>query len=263
MPFGNSAFGTPPHTTPHPTTPPHPTARQGTAGHGTAQHSTLQHTDCTALHRTVPNQVPHFQFLDLCTKYNLMAIVTFSMDKNLYPDLTDDTIVSEVLANFRHVVRVNKGHPAILMYAIGNEPNSPDDPASFSDSLGSFFQFMEQLKRVRDDEEGFGDYYPHPIMVPMADTNTFAEEVVTYDYAEHEVWGVQVCSALGVVSHRVRYCCVVWCGAVWCGVEWCAEGAVTRRQRPGCLPTGTGKRGGCVRRVRAVCECVFCGGKWE
>ena len=39
-----------------------------------------------------------------------------------------------------------------------------------------------------------------------------------------------------------------WCGVVlvWCGVVWCAEGAVTRTQWPGCLPTGTGKREGCV-----------------
>ena len=36
-------------------------------------------------------------------------------------------------------------------------------------------------------------------------------------------------------------------GPVFCGVVWCAEGAVTRRQWPGCLPTGTGKRAGlCV-----------------
>ena len=48
---------------------------------------------------------------------------------------------------------------------------------------------------------------------------------------------------------------------VQCCVVWCAEGAVTRRQRPGCLATGTGKREGCVSYARAVCECVYHGGK--
>ena len=58
------------------------------------------------------------------------------------------------------------------------------------------------------------------------------------------VWcGVVWC---GVVWCRVVWCGVVWCGVVWCGVVWCAEGAVTTRQWPGCLPTGTGKREGCV-----------------
>ena len=42
---------------------------------------------------------------------------------------------------------------------------------------------------------------------------------------------------------------------------WCAEGAVTRRQWPGCLPTGTGKREGCECSTRAVCKCVVIGGK--
>ena len=60
-------------------------------------------------------------------------------------------------------------------------------------ALPLFFasQFLEQIKRVRDDEEGFGDYHPHPLMVPMADTATFAMEVATYDFADHEIWGVQ------------------------------------------------------------------------
>ena len=67
-------------------------------------------------------------------------------------------------------------------------------------------------------------------------------------------------------------CCgVVWCGAVWCGavrcgvvrcgVVWCAEGAVTRRQWPGCLITGTSKREGCVFGARAVCTSVVIGGE--
>ena len=59
------------------------------------------------------------------------------------------------------------------------------------------------------------------------------------------VWcGVVWCGVVwcGVVWCGMVWCGVVWCGVVWCGVVWCAEGAVTRRQCPGCLPTGTRKR---------------------
>ena len=56
------------------------------------------------------------------------------------------------------------------------------------------------------------------------------------------------CDCVGVVS--------VLCYVVW----WCAEGAVTRRQWPGCLPTSTGKREGRVSGARVVC--VVIGGKW-
>ena len=70
------------------------------------------------------------------------------------------------------------------------------------------------------------------------------------------VWcGVVWCGVVwcGVVWCGVVWCGVVWCGVVWCGVVWCAEGAVTKRQRPGCLPTGTGKRAGlCVLCARCV-----------
>ena len=60
----------------------------------------------------------------------------------------------------------------------------------------------------------------------------------------------------GVVWCGVVWCGVVWCGVVWCGVVWCAEGAVTRRQWPGCLPTGTGKRAGlCVLCARRAYVC--------
>ena len=44
---------------------------------------------------------------------------------------------------------------------------------------------------MRDDEESFGPYFPHPLLVPMADENSWATEVATYDHARHEVWGVQ------------------------------------------------------------------------
>ena len=60
----------------------------------------------------------------------------------------------------------------------------------------------------------------------------------------------------GVVWCGVVWCGVVWCGVVWCGVVWCAEGVVTRRQWPGCLPTGTGKGEGCVSKC-ALCASVL------
>ena len=68
----------------------------------------------------------------------------------------------------------------------------------------------------------------------------------------HSAWGqweVEVLQCTATLP-------VVWCGVVWCGVVWCAEGAVTRRQWPGCLPTGTGKREGCVSKC-ALCASVL------
>ena len=79
---------------------------------------------------------------------------------------------------------------------------------------------------------------------------------------------------------REGLCCVgLWCVGMWSAGPWCeglcyvglrctgaccvgfgvcccAEGAVTRRQWPGCFPTGISKREGCVCCVRVVCNCA-------
>ena len=132
----------------------------------------------------------HWDFLDLCHKYGLMVIVTFWMDRNLYPDLTNDDTVEACMANFRHVLRQNKGHPAVLMWAVGLEPNDPGRTSSYSRDLGMYFDFIENLRQVRDDEETTANYYPHPLLVPLADFD-FMRIVRDYNTAQHDVWGVQ------------------------------------------------------------------------
>ena len=48
---------------------------------------------------------------------------------------------------------------------------------------------------------------------------------------------------------------MVWCGVVWCGVVWYGvpKALLPKGKRPGCLPTGTGKRAGlCVLCARCA-----------
>ena len=109
----------------------------------------------------------HNDFLELCRTVGLRVIITFAMDTSLYADLTDEATASVVLRNFRHTVRAYKGHPAVLMWAISNEPNDEGNPDSYASArrLGDFFHFLRRLAEVRDDEEGFGQYHPHPMLV--------------------------------------------------------------------------------------------------
>ena len=87
-------------------------------------------------------------------------------------------------------------------------------------------------------------------------------------------FGVLCCGALccgTLCCGVVVFCIVVFCVVVFCVlvcyvvvlyvVVFCAEGAVTIRQWPGCLPTGTRKREGCVYSACAVCKCVDVGRK--
>ena len=72
------------------------------------------------------------------------------------------------------------------------------------------------------------------------------------------VWcGVVWCGVVwcGVVWCGVVWCGVVWCGVLWCGVVWCGvpKALLPKGKRPGCLPTGTGKRAGlCVLCARCA-----------
>ena len=72
------------------------------------------------------------------------------------------------------------------------------------------------------------------------------------------VWcGVVWCGVVrcGVVWCGVVWCGVVWCSVVWCGVVWCGvpKALLPKGKRPGCLPTGTGKRAGlCVLCARCA-----------
>ena len=63
-----------------------------------------------------------------------------------------------------------------------------------------------------------------------------------------------------VVLRCVVLCCVVWCGVVSCCVVLCGvvlcgvpKALLPKGKRPGCLPTGKGKRAGlcvlCARRA--------------
>ena len=73
-----------------------------------------------------------------------------------------------------------------------------------------------------------------------------------------DVWGVVwygggagVCGMCG----HVVWCGVVWFGVVWYGVVWCGvpKALLPKGKRPGCLPTGTGKRAGlCVLCARCA-----------
>ena len=73
-------------------------------------------------------------------------------------------------------------------------------------------------------------------------------------YTALEQWAVDLLQYTGTLlgSHTAGGS-GQWCGVVWCGVVWCAEGAITKWQRPGCLPKGKGKRAGlCVLCARCV-----------
>eukprot|EP01079_Euglenida_sp_SAG-EU17-18_P004284 gene4284-4571_t len=81
----------------------------------------------------------HSEFLQECERLGVSVIITFWMDRALYPDIANDETAR---VNFRHMVRQYKRFPAVLMWAIGNEPNLPDNPYSFANMMSEYFSFV-------------------------------------------------------------------------------------------------------------------------
>ena len=109
--------------------------------------------------------------------------------------------------------------------------------------LGSYFCRVTLCSAVnspisyRDDQY---DVVPGGQYVALTqDPNTFLQQRVVSGQAHA---GIVI--LVEVHDNIIGILCVVLC---------CAEGAVTKRQRPGCLPTGKGKRAGlCVLCAHCV-----------
>lgn len=74
------------------------------------------------------NTANHNDFLDKA--YNngvnpIYVIVSFWMRESVYPDISSPAARARIKADFRNMVALHKNHPAVLMWAIGNELNAP------------------------------------------------------------------------------------------------------------------------------------------
>ena len=129
----------------------------------------------------------HSDFLDAA--YNsgicpIYVIVSYWLDASC--DISDPTVRQAIKAEFTQMVAIHKNHPAVLMWAIGNELNAP---WMFGDS-DDLFSLVDEMAQAAHIEEG--DNY-HPTTTPLADIdliNTIANrdpEVPNLD-----VWSVQV-----------------------------------------------------------------------
>lgn len=136
------------------------------------------------------NAADHQDFLDKA--YNdgvnpIFVIATFSMDPSLHPDISSPSTRAKINADFRAMVAAHKGHPAILMWSIGNELNAPE---MYGDRLSDLFSLINQMAGEAHQEEG-----PNfrPVIAPLADIdliNTIANNEPLL--SSLDLWGVNI-----------------------------------------------------------------------
>jgi hypothetical protein len=133
------------------------------------------------------NDADHSDFLDAAYGNGfspVRVIVSFWLSNDR--DISDPTVRQTIKTEFTQMIANHKDHPAVLMWAIGNELNAPwmygDDDDLFS--------LIDEMALAAHIEEG--DNY-HPVTTPLVDIdliNTIAHrdpEVPNLD-----VWSVQV-----------------------------------------------------------------------
>jgi len=134
------------------------------------------------------NGADHTDFLDKA--YNnginpIYVIVTFWMGSGY--DISDTNVRNTIKANFRLMVAAHKNHPAVLMWAIGNELNAP---WMYGDKPDDLFSLIDEMAQEAHEEEGEN---PHPVTTPLADIDLI-NTIAHYDplMPHLDVWSVQV-----------------------------------------------------------------------
>jgi beta-galactosidase/beta-glucuronidase len=162
----------------------------------TSDYSALYNRDLALLRQMGANTVrlwgwktsaDHSDFLDAA--YNngnhpIYVIASYWLNANV--NISDPAVRQGIKGEFTEMVAVHKNHPAVLMWAIGNELNAPWMYGDRDD----LFSLIDEMAQAAPLEEGSK---PHPVTTPLADINlnhTIANrdpEVPNLD-----VWSVQV-----------------------------------------------------------------------
>ncbi len=114
----------------------------------------------------------------------IYVIASFWLDPSR--NISDPTAREVIIAEFTQMVAIHKNHPAVLMWAIGNELNAP---WMFGDS-DDLFSLVDEMAQAAHTEEG-ANY--HPVTTPLADIDLI-DTIANRDseVPNLDIWSVQV-----------------------------------------------------------------------
>ncbi len=131
-------------------------------------------------------EADHRDFLDMA--YNsgtnpIYVIAGYNINPGL--DLTDQTIRETIKEDFRAMVQTHRDHPAILIWAIGNDLNAT---GNYGPSPVSLFSLIQEMATEAHALDPF-----HPVMMPLAD-ETLIETITSYEASvpSLNIWGANV-----------------------------------------------------------------------
>lgn len=133
----------------------------------------------------------HLDFLDKAYNGGVAPIYVIAgfwinPDLNIDPN-SPDNVRENLKADFREMVAVHKNHPAILMWAIGNELNSP---LMYGSKLNDIFSLINEMAAEAHQEEGT-NY--HPVTTSLYDSD-LVSTISTYDslVPSLDIWSANI-----------------------------------------------------------------------
>lgn len=161
----------------------------------TSAYSSIHTRDLTQIRQMGANSIrlwiwdteaDHKDFLDMAYNSGVSPIYVIA-GYNINPglDLTDQTTREIIKEDFRAMVQTHRDHPAILLWAIGNDLNAAD---YYGPSLGSLFSLINEMAA-----EAHALDPNHPVMMPLADENLI-ETITAYNASVPalDIWGANV-----------------------------------------------------------------------
>ena len=131
-------------------------------------------------------EADHKDFLDKAYAGGASPIyVIAGYNINAGYDLSDQTTRDMIKEDFRAMVQTHKDHPAILMWAIGNDLNAAQYYSADHANLFSLMQEMAAEAHALDPN--------HPVVMPLADEN-LTQTITTYNanVPAVDIWGANV-----------------------------------------------------------------------
>jgi len=117
----------------------------------------------------------------------IYVVLTFVFDPAVYSDITSQEARKKIKSDFRSMVAQYKNHPAILMWSIGNELNSPK---MYGDKLNDLCSLINEMAHEAHKEEGG---FSHPVVAPLADID-LVNTIATYEplMTDIDIWGANI-----------------------------------------------------------------------
>ena len=135
------------------------------------------------------NKLDHTDFLDaLYNDGDAPIYVALTFWFKCQEEVTNLLTRVNLKSDFRHMVNKYKNHPAVLMWLIGNEYNSPQCYGKSQVQLDSFMTLVEEMAELAHEEDP-----NHLVALPLDDTNI--EDVIRrYDsqLENLDVWAAQL-----------------------------------------------------------------------